>query len=68
MSLAATTFSNGDAVLFNDTAVTGNVTLAGTVAPAVLVVNNSTLPYTFSGNGSIAGGVTLIKQGTGSWP
>ena len=65
LSLAATTYSDGDAVLFNDTAVTGNVTVAGTVAPAVFVVNNSTLPYTFSGDGNIAGGVSLIKQGTG---
>ena len=31
-----------------------------------MTVNNGALPYTFSGNGSIAGSVTLNKEGTGT--
>ena len=60
------TYGNGDAVLFDDTAATGSVSLAGTVSPIAMTVNNGSLPYTFSGPGTIAGGMMLIKQGSGT--
>ena len=66
LSLSATTFSNGDPIIFTDAASTGSVSLAGTVSPFILVVSNNTLPYNFSGNGSIAGSVTLTKENSGT--
>ena len=49
LSLTATTFSNGDPIIFTDAASTGSVSLAGTVTPVIVTVNNNSLPYTFSG-------------------
>jgi autotransporter-associated beta strand protein len=64
---AATNFVAGDRVVFDDTA-TGATTinLAAVAQPASVVVNNSTLNYTFQGTGSIAGATGLTKQGTGT--
>ena len=60
------TYGNADAVLFDDTASTGSVSLAGTVSPTTMTVNNNSLPYAFSGTGTIAGGMMLNKQGSGT--
>ena len=47
----------------------GTVTIAGTVEPTSILVNNSSLAYTFSGDGSIAdniaGPTSLTKSGNG---
>jgi fibronectin-binding autotransporter adhesin len=59
-------FYNFDSVTFNNTASTGNVTLAGSLNPSQVVVDNTSLNYTFSGTGSIDGTATLIKSGTGT--
>ena len=60
-----TNFLLGDSVLFNDTASTGTVTLAGTLSPSGITVNNSTLAYSFAG-GEISGTGEFAKQGTGT--
>ena len=54
------------ALAFDDTASTGSVTLAGTFSPFIVVFGNNSLAYTLSGSGSIAGSVTLTKQGAGT--
>ncbi|MGL6075230.1 MAG: autotransporter-associated beta strand repeat-containing protein [Fimbriiglobus sp.] len=59
-------FYNFDTVNFNNTASTGNVSLVGSLSPSQVVVDNSTLSYTFSGTGSIEGAANLIKSGTGT--
>ena len=47
--------SDGDAVLFDDTAApNGSVTVGETVQPSAIVVNNDSLPYVFSGAGASA--------------
>ena len=61
-----TAYADGDYVVFNDTASNNIVTLATTVFPTGLDVNNSVLNYTFSGSGRISGIVSLVKQGSAS--
>ena len=63
----ATTYIDGDGVMFDDTAHTGSVTLAGTVNPSIVVFTNSSLAYTLSGAGSIAGGGSLAKVAPARW-
>ena len=71
---ASQLYVDSDAVAFTDAASgttgvgvpLGSVTIAGTVQPLGIVVNNSAVAYTFSGPGSIGGTGTLIKQGPGS--
>lgn len=59
-------FLQGDATLFGNTATTGNVTVNVALTPASVTINNSSLPYIFSGTGSIGGSGALTKQGSGS--
>lgn len=59
-------FFIGDAVTFNDTAASGNVSLVGSLSPSSITVDNSSLDYTFSGSGSISGAASLLKQGSGT--
>ncbi len=61
------TYFDGSAVLFDDTA-TGSTTvnLAAAFSPSIVTVNNNTLPYTFGGSGAIIGTGSLIKSGTGT--
>jgi uncharacterized repeat protein (TIGR03803 family)/autotransporter-associated beta strand protein len=66
-STAATTYSDGSNVIFND----GNnshdaVSINSTVAPASVVISNSSGNYDFSGSGSIAGATSLTKNGSSS--
>ncbi|MCW1922484.1 autotransporter-associated beta strand repeat-containing protein [Luteolibacter arcticus] len=66
---APSTFFTGDGVTFDDTAgaANGTVTLVGALVPLGLVVNNTaTVPYTFTGTGTIGGATSLVKQGVGA--
>lgn len=58
-------FYNADAVTFDDTAITNIATLAGTLVPASVTVNNSALNYTLQGTGKISGSAGIAKSGTG---
>jgi autotransporter-associated beta strand protein len=62
-------FSNGDDVLFNDTASNFNVVLNnadGPLTPNSVTFNNSANNYNLSGTGSITGATSLFKNGTGT--
>lgn len=60
------TFFGGDQVTFTDSASSGSVTIARTVTPQSITVQNSTArAYTFSG-APIAGAASLVKSGNGS--
>ena len=59
-------FANGDAVIFNDTATNGAVTLVGNLSPISLTIDNNTTPYTFGGTGSIIGSTGVSKTNTGT--
>ncbi|MDB6123102.1 MAG: Autotransporter-associated beta strand repeat protein [Pedosphaera sp.] len=62
-----TTFGQGNAVTFNDSAAgTTSVNITTTVNPSAITVNNSSLPYTFTGAGKISGNVGISKQGSGT--
>ncbi|HEY3392786.1 MAG TPA: PEP-CTERM sorting domain-containing protein [Lacipirellulaceae bacterium] len=66
----STTFASNDNVTFDDAGANTDVTIAaGGVQPNVVVVNNSTSTYTFSGGdiegSSVGGGGGLILDGTG---
>lgn len=60
-----TNYYDGAKVLFDDTA-TGSTTInvSSVVFPQSVTVNNSTLPYVFTGVGSISGSTALTKQGS----
>lgn len=60
---AVAPFFQTDLVRFNDSALTGAVTLTGTLSPGDIAVNNSSLDYVFSGAG-IRGFTDLFKEGT----
>ncbi len=55
-------FVDGDVVLFNDDAKTGEVVLAQNLTPSSVVFNNNELEYNITGK-AISGGATLIKNG-----
>lgn len=55
-------FVDGDVVVFDDDAKTGEVTLAEPMTPASVVFSNNTLDYTVSGS-EITGKATLVKNG-----
>ena len=59
-------FFNQDAVTFDNTSTNNNdVQLVGNLAPSTITVN-ATRNYKFAGTGSITGGGTLTKSGTGT--
>lgn len=61
-------YYQGDVVNFTDAAgaLNGTVTITAALTPSAVVVNNSaTVPYNFTGAGSIGGGASLTKSGTG---
>ncbi|MDW7980050.1 MAG: hypothetical protein RMH97_05740, partial [Verrucomicrobiales bacterium] len=68
----ATNFTDGDFVVFDDTAQRKSVNIAMDVQPGQsadmpgILVSNSTGVYTFSGWGRIVGGTRLVKVGSGS--
>jgi fibronectin-binding autotransporter adhesin len=60
------TYSQNDAVIFDDSAQTGNVTLPAARTPLGCTITNNSLAYTFSGSGRITGATGLEKDGTAS--
>lgn len=59
-------FRAGDSVVFDDTGSTSPaVNLVGSLQPAT-VTFDATRNYTFSGSGSLAGSMTLVKAGSGT--
>ena len=54
--------AQGDDILFDDNAATGNVVIKGPVAPGSITFNNNTLAYVLTGD-SIKGGGTITKNG-----
>jgi len=56
--------AQGDDIVFDDNAQTGNVVVKGAVKPNSITFNNNTLAYTLTGD-SILGGGTITKNGTG---
>ena len=58
-------FVTGDVVIFDDAAKQFTVNLTGELDPDTVIVN-STKAYTFSGTGSLTGGTSLVKRGTGT--
>lgn len=63
-----TTYGDGNAVIFNDTA-TGSTTinLLTTVRPGSITIDNSVTNYTLIGPGKINGSIGLNKQGSASF-
>ncbi len=59
------TFNNGDSVTFDNDAASGSVTIVGTIEPADVLVDNSSLAYTLGGD-PLTGNATLTKQGEGT--
>jgi fibronectin-binding autotransporter adhesin len=58
-------YNNGSPVLFDDNATgTTTVNLTTAVRPGSVTINNSSLPYTLTGAGSINGTTGLVKNGT----
>ncbi len=57
-------FVTGDKVLFDDSASSFDVTLTDDMEADSVIVDNTTA-YTFSGTGSLNGGTTLVKRGSG---
>ena len=55
--------AQGDDIVFDDNAATGNVVVKGAVSPNSITFNNSSLAYTLTGD-SILGGGTITKNGT----
>ena len=62
----ATEFVAQDAVLFNDDATTGKVTIDELMPTTGVTIDNSSLAYTFSGDGGLSGEGGLTKEGSGS--
>jgi autotransporter-associated beta strand protein len=60
-----TAFFAGDLVRFGDSASTGNVTVAQTLTPSSLVVDNTTRDYVIGG-AAIGGSSAIEKYGAGS--
>ena len=59
-------FVTGDRVTFDDEATQKEVFISGEVSPASIVFENDEQDYTLSGIGSIIGGASLTKRGTGN--
>lgn len=60
-------FQSFDFVTFNDSVAPGSpktIALGATLAPALVVVDNSNGAYTFNSNGGLAGAGSLVKTGT----
>jgi len=59
-------FIQTDGVTFDDTSSNGSVTLAGSLQPSSVTINNNLTAYTFSGAGQISGATSLLKSGMGT--
>lgn len=60
-----TTFEEGDAVRFDDTASLRAITLNTSVAPSAITFD-TTATWTLSGSGAITGATSVVKSGAGS--
>ncbi len=58
-------FAQGDNVLFDDSGISTTVTLAGTLNPIQVRVEGAK-NFSFGGTGSLAGGMSLQKSGSGT--
>lgn len=58
-------FYPGDEVIFDDNAASTDITISGNMMPASVTFNNETKDYTLSGDGSIVGETSLVKEGAG---
>ena len=67
-SAVSSTFEEGDAVTFDDTATNCNVQIATTLYPASITFNNVNSNYSVTGTGSgrISGGTGITKKGNGT--
>lgn len=62
-----TNYTEGAAVLFNDTATgTTNINLTTFVSPSAVTVNNTNKIFTLGGIGSVSGATGLTKKGPGA--
>lgn len=59
------TFVSGDHITFDDSAVRTDVVISGELSPASVLFANQDKTYTLSGDGSLAGTMTLKKEGQG---
>ncbi len=59
-------FVSGDNVIFNDDAQQYNVILSDEIEADSVIVDNNDHPFTFKGSGSLIGGTTLVKRGSGT--
>ena len=66
-NLGPTAFASGDAVTINDTGSnTPTIKIVGTLAPASLIVKNTSKNFTLQGTGSLAATNRFTKSGTGT--
>ena len=56
--------AEGDDIVFDDNATTGNVTIKGAVRPNSIMFNNNKVAYVLTGD-SILGGAPIVKNGDG---
>lgn len=64
---SATTYIEGDNVMFNDTATQNyDINVLNIILPTYTTVNNSSHNYSINGSGSIGGSGGLLKTGTGT--
>jgi autotransporter-associated beta strand protein len=59
-------FRNYDNVLFNDDTTFVSPQLVGAITAGVVTFNHFTNDYTLGGSGSLAGGTSIVKSGTGT--
>lgn len=59
-------FVPGDEVIFNDSAVSTDVTISGKLQAKTVTFDNNEKNYTLSGDGQIVGDGKLVKNGTGT--
>jgi len=64
----ATTYGQGNAVVFDDNATgTTSISLGVNVTPASFTINNNSLSYSLSGTGSVNGSTGVSLQGIGTF-
>jgi autotransporter-associated beta strand protein len=59
-------FNTGDFAAFDDLGLTNVVSLVGTITPASMTLNNSSINYIFGGSGKLSGTGKLDMTGAGS--
>jgi autotransporter-associated beta strand protein len=64
-SNAATKFSQGDNVQFDDTGANTAINLPSAVTPSSVVFSNNTVAYSLSGPGKISGSTGVVMTGSG---